>query len=396
MGAHPAGRLEDAWNALWGKVFRRRGWRPLIVAYQGYGRAGAGEPFVRVLARVLLVPAAPVPVRAPSGGPTTGQDASLTGGRSPLREWSRRARPAHHSAPVRTPPPGLPDRRGWRAFFTLPAAHARVRVSIGGTDHEVSADRSGIIDVRLPAPDLSPGWQQVTLRIGQAEPADGAPPEVSVDAVTAPVLMVAGDQSFGLISDIDDTVIRTLLPRPMLAAYNTLVLRETARRPVPGMAELYRSLLAEHPGAPTVYVSTGAWNTAGMLTRFLYRHGYPAGPLLLTDWGPTNTGWFRSGQDHKRACLAALAADLPTVRWILFGDDGQHDPSLYAEFARQHPDRVRVIAIRQLTVTEQVLAHGTATNRLGEHHEPARAAVPEVRAPDGHALAVALTGFPLT
>jgi phosphatidate phosphatase APP1 len=44
------------------------------------------------------------------------------------------------------------------------------------------------------------------------------------------------------------------------------------------------------------YLSTGAWNVAPAVRRFLGRHGYPQGPMLLTDWGPTNTGWFRSGR----------------------------------------------------------------------------------------------------
>ncbi len=385
MGTHPAGRLEDVWNAAWGAVFRRRGWRPVIVPYQGYGRSG-DEGFVRVLARVLLVPG-----QEPRVSHTASPRASV-GARArslrdwSVREWSARAPSGRAGAAVRTAPPGLPDRRGWRAFFTLPAAHAPVMVTVSGVEHQVRADRSGIVDARLPGPEVTPGWKQVTLHID-------LPDEHTADAVTARVFVVAPEQSFGLVSDIDDTVIRTLLPRPLLAAYNTFVLRETSRSPVPGMAELYRTLLARHSGAPTVYVSTGAWNTAAMLRRFLARHGYPEGPMLLTDWGPTNTGWFRSGPDHKRACLHALAADLPSVRWVLVGDDGQHDPSLYAEFARERPDRVRVIAIRQLTVTEQMLAHGTATQRIGEHYGPARSVVPEVRAPDGVSLAAALTGL---
>ncbi len=84
---------------------------------------------------------------------------------------------------------------------------------------------------------------------------------------------------------------------------------------------------------------------------------------MLTDWGPTNTGWFRSGQEHKHACLTSLAADFPGIRWVLVGDDGQHDPEIYAAFARAHPDRVRAIALRELTATQQVLSHGIPTEK---------------------------------
>ena len=76
-----------------------------------------------------------------------------------------------------------------------------------------------------------------------------------------------------------------MLPRPMIAAWNTFVRDEQARRVVPGMAEMYRELLADHPGAPMFYVSTGAWNTAPTLTRFLGRHGYPPGPAAADRLG---------------------------------------------------------------------------------------------------------------
>ena len=71
---------------------------------------------------------------------------------------------------------------------------------------------------------------------------------------------------------------------------------------------------------------------------------------------------------------------------MLVGDDGQHDPSIYAEFAREHPERIRAIAIRELSLGQQLLAHGTPTSRTaapGAAWPP----VPEVRAPDGAALA---------
>jgi phosphatidate phosphatase APP1 len=110
---------------------------------------------------------------------------------------------------------------------------------------------------------------------------------------------------------------------------------------------------------------------------------------MLTDWGPTNTGWFRSGRDHKRTCLHRLARDFPDITWLLVGDDGQHDPQLYAEFAEARPDRVEAICIRHLTPTEQVLSNPMKIDA------PARAmgprTVPTYSAADGYALLRTLT-----
>jgi phosphatidate phosphatase APP1 len=326
---HLAGLIEDRWNLGLAGVLARRGWRHRVVAHTGYGNGD----FVRVLARVILAP----PTYDPAAG-----DALL-------------------------------QRRGWRNFVTAEALDVPVTVTVAGHDHSVRTDRSGNVDARLPNPGLAPGWAEVTLQAGDSPPA------------TARVRVIGNDVEFGIVSDIDDTVLSTYLPRPLLAAYNTFVAREEARRPVRGMADLYARLLGDHPGAPTVYVSTGAWNTAPTLRRFLSRNGLPDGPLLLTDWGPTNTGWFRSGQEHKRACLESLVADFPRIRWVLVGDDGQHDPAIYADFADAHPEHVRAIAIRELPMTEQVLSHGTPGTL--PDGEATQLAVPEVRGENGNVIA---------
>ena len=226
-----------------------------------------------------------------------------------------------------------------------------VSVTVGDRTTHARTDRSGYLDVVIPEPGFEPGWHTVTIE------AEGAKP------VPAWVLIIDREASFGLVSDIDDTVISTSLPRPLIAAWNTFVRQETARHLVPGMAPMYRTLLGEHPGSPIFYLSTGAWNTAPTLTRFLKRHGYPAGPMLMTDWGPTNTGWFRSGQEHKTEALHRLAREFPRIRWVLIGDDGQHDPKIYGDFARDRPDVVEAIGIRELTPAEQVLARHTGVQR---------------------------------
>jgi phosphatidate phosphatase APP1 len=327
---HRAARAEDAFKAAAGSMLRRRGWQPQVVPYTGYG----GPGWVRVLARVLLA-------RAP--------DPDLS-----VREQSERVV------------------RGWRSFLTAPVARAAVQVDVGTRRSTVSADRGGYVDAVVES-DLAPGWHDVRLTVEGHE------------AVPARVVVVGREQRYGVVSDIDDTVMVTSLPRPLIAAWNTFVLHEQARYVVPGMAPLYREIVVRHPGTPVFYLSTGAWNVAPTLARFLARHGYPDGPMLLTDWGPTNTGWFRSGREHKRAALRRLRHEFPQVRWLLVGDDGQHDPDIYGEFAEELPEAVRGVAIRQLSVSQQVLAHGAPVPLPDAEHTP-QSAVPEVRGPDGTRL----------
>lgn len=197
-------------------------------------------------------------------------------------------------------------------------------------------------------------------------------------APTHLALRIVGDgEHLGVVSDIDDTVMVSMVPRLLVAVKHALVDRVSSREAVPGMAEMLTRVAREagrrqhvtgtDPAtlphgvlpAPLVYLSTGAWNVVPTVRDFMARLHYPRGAFLMTDFGPSNTGWFRSGPAHKRRELRRLAEDLPQVRWILVGDDGQRDPMIYAEFSREHPDHVAGIAIRSLTEFEQVLAHGS-------------------------------------
>lgn len=187
----------------------------------------------------------------------------------------------------------------------------------------------------------------------------------------------------------------TYLPRALIAAWNTFVRHTTARTPVHGMPELFQELYRRHPGMPTFYLSTGAWGSVPTLQSFTASHGYPEGPFLMTDWGPTPTSFFRSGIEHKRTQLRRLAIEFPDIEWYLIGDDGQHDPHVYSEMAREHPAHVRAVLIRQLNPVEQVLAHGTPSElRSRDPRQEREAHTPAVTGPDGHRLAAALREFP--
>lgn len=335
MGSRPflAARIEDAVDArIEGFLRRVPRWREKVMGYTGYGSTRG----CRVLARVVLAP-----------------------------RWSRSA--------ITKDIGRMLKRRGWRNFFTAPVSDTSVTIRLGEQTVRCTTQRGGYIDTWIGDHGLPPGWHTAQMRTTESKTAD------------VPVLIVGDDVSVGIVSDIDDTIISTSLPRPLIAAWNSFIITEAARVAVPGMSQMYRHLTERYPTAPVFYLSTGAWNTHPFLTRFLRRHEYPAGPMLLTDWGPTNTGWFRSGVDHKNTSLERLAAEFPGIRWILVGDDGQHDPGIFARFSAHQPGSVLAIAIRQLTPGQQFLTHGSFSSVHSGHPDAARE-VPVIAAPTGYGL----------
>lgn len=304
---HKALRIEDFLHRVRSSRGRRRGYKPLVIAYTGYGSTS----WVRVLGRVVLAK----------------PDANN-------KAHSNRVHKKEESI------------RGWRLFTSIHVTKTRVTVTMNDQTFWVQPDRGGVIDAVLSI-SLSPGWHALEMHAAGG-----------TKKVTATVNILDPDTHFGVISDIDDTVMITALPRPFVAAWNTFILHEHARASTPGMAVLFERLCQSTLQPPVFYLSTGAWNVAPTLKRFLSRNLFPTGPLLLTDWGPTPEAWFRSGFFHKQNTLQRLAEEFPNIKWLLLGDDGQHDEEIYKNFCNSHPNNVAAVAIRQLSPSEAVLAGG--------------------------------------
>lgn len=167
-----------------------------------------------------------------------------------------------------------------------------------------------------------------------------------------PVLQVAPGPGIGVISDIDDTVLQSGITHWKTAAQLTFLHNARTRKPLEGVARLYRALQAGADGrgrTPIFYVSSSPWNLYDLLEDFMELNGIPAGPMFLRDLG-TDEGKFLKtrGHGHKLERANALIARFPERRWVLLGDSGQADAELYAEAARTHGDRIAAIYIRDV------------------------------------------------
>jgi len=77
---------------------------------------------------------------------------------------------------------------------------------------------------------------------------------------------------------------------------------------------------------------------------------------------------------------------MPGLTWILVGDDGQHDPDVYAAAVEEFPGRVGAIVLRQLSPLEQVLTHGTPDPpETADPPDPADPGRPDAAEPPGGA-----------
>lgn len=229
--------------------------------------------------------------------------------------------------------------RMFRRFATNELPGVGVKVRVGTSVGSATTDDEGYFDIRLPGDAAGP-WTEATFEL--AAPYRGI---TSIPPVTDRVRVSDPGADFGVISDIDDTVLHTGAQRTLSMLARTFFGSALTRTPLAGAATLYRAL-ANNGRHPVFYVSSSPWNLHGFLTRFLDHRGFPAGPLLLRDLLGSE-----SERTHASTKLAAIAEILdlhPGLRFVLIGDSGQHDPEIYATAIRRDPDRFVAAYIREV------------------------------------------------
>jgi phosphatidate phosphatase APP1 len=261
---------------------------------------------------------------------------------------------------VGTAPPSAGDSRRRnlrnmaRRFWSSEIPHARVRAYLrlprGGHEIEAVADKEGFFDLRFDLEEPlkgSTGWHPVEIELLWPRTKEG-----SGARARGSVLVPAGAR-FGVISDLDDTVVRSSATDLLKMARIVLLSNAHSRLPFEGVADFYRALQLGPSGEdfnPIFYVSSSPWNLYDVLEDFLDVHDVPGGPLFLKDWSPTT---LRDHDRHKLGVIRTLLATYPDLPFVLIGDSGERDPEIYRQIVREHSGRVRAIYIRDVTTRER-------------------------------------------
>ena len=226
-------------------------------------------------------------------------------------------------------------------------AGARVRAHFQGQSHETVTDRGGYFSFEIvPAEPVPGGWQTVDLELPDTRGEDGQPVRTMAE-----VIVPAATARFGMISDIDDTVLWTNVTNKLNMALMLARSNAHTRKPFKGVAAFYRALRQGASGNednPVFYVSSSPWHLFGPLVEFLRLQGIPVGPLLLRELGVREVFKLTSHGNHKLEKIELILSYYPDMQFVLIGDSGEQDPEIYTEVVRRHPKQVKVIYIRNV------------------------------------------------
>ncbi len=256
-------------------------------------------------------------------------------------ELEPRARPALVARRVR---PFLVDNQGGKRMKVRVAGETETLGPTPENGHFTKTIRrsaeqiAGALGRDASAGPASPAWIGISV----------VPPPGDAREFAGRVLLLPAE-GLSVISDVDDTIMRTGLFKDTEATLRNVLL--LPYEPIDGMAAVYRRWAERHDAA-FHYVSNSPWPRYEALAEFIAEHGFPAGtfqlrPFRLSEQGLE--GLFNPSRDHKPEQVERILERLPRRRFVLVGDSGEHDPEVYGQAARKRPQQVVAILIRNVT-----------------------------------------------
>lgn len=228
---------------------------------------------------------------------------------------------------------------------------AEVRITVGTSSYTATTDADGVFSLvvkGLPASAaLTVGEVPVSVTVLK--------PALAAAAKGSGRLFIHGGPLIGVISDVDDTVVKTHVTDASKLLGVVLLKNSRQLETVVGAAANYRKARERGVGA-FFYLSGSPQNFYLRIQDYLRSQGFPAGPLLLKNFGDDP---LTKQEGYKLARLESLLASLPEMRVILIGDSGERDPEIYAVAKKRHPERVLGIVIRKTPNTDVTPARFT-------------------------------------
>ncbi len=224
---------------------------------------------------------------------------------------------------------------------------ARVRASFQGVEQEAVTDQGGYFsfEIEHPTPLSATGWLPLELELISPKPAGQTPLRAS-----AKVLVPPPTARFGVISDIDDTILWTNVTNRLNMMLMMARSNAHTRKPFKGVAAFYRALHEGMGGEnnPIFYVSSSPWHLFAPLVEFMQVQDIPLGPLMLKELALRKVLGQERHRGHKLDKIENILRFYPHLQFILIGDSGEHDPEIYAEVVKRHPKAIRIIYIRNV------------------------------------------------
>lgn len=166
------------------------------------------------------------------------------------------------------------------------------------------------------------------------------------------LLILAEQAEFGIVSDIDDTILHTGVVSKLKwkLLINTFFKSPHRRKAIEGTSDFYRLLhlgVSGNNANPFFYVSHSPWNLYKYLEYFLLKNNFPKGAILLRSMRNIIRK-KKSEKPQKQKEVINILNTYPNLPIILIGDAGEYDADIYMEIVKEYPKRIKAIFLRSV------------------------------------------------
>jgi phosphatidate phosphatase APP1 len=248
----------------------------------------------------------------------------------------------------------------WKRYLSDAIPGVKLKINILGKEAIAVTDQNGFFQVFIDIQDSFPlelkdKWHRAVITLIDDDFYHQLCDEVKANAEI--LILNKSDSSFGIISDVDDTILISHANNFRKKIRLMLFKNAYTRLPFEGVAAFYNAL---HLGPkeschnPIFFVSSSEANLYDLLVDFCDYRKIPKGSFLLKEMRLK----LFSRKEKKLKGLESHAHKLDKIRhlfemfwhlsFVLIGDSGQHDAEIYEQVSREFPDRVLAIYIRDV------------------------------------------------
>jgi phosphatidate phosphatase APP1 len=250
----------------------------------------------------------------------------------------------------------------WKRFDTDEIKHAKIKIKAGDSIAlKTNTDSNGYYLINQRFEHLSrfantEGWLPVELSFAT----DNLNRSINNNnRFVGEMLIPCADSDYGVISDIDDTILHTGVVSSLKwrVLVNTIFKRAGSRDALEGTADFYHKLHRGKSGLklnPIFYVSHSPWNLYRYLELFLKINNFPKGPILLRSISSFRAKNRKSPTPQKHHEIVAILKSYPGLSFILIGDGGEKDGDIYIDIAKKFPEQIKAIYLRSVADNKRV------------------------------------------
>ncbi|MBT8319687.1 MAG: App1 family protein [Gramella sp.] len=233
-------------------------------------------------------------------------------------------------------------------FRIKPLENFEVRLKFRDLEVTTKTQEDGYFRFTVPYDtELEPGWHgyEVTCKM------------FDFGMIEKGQLLKPFPGKLGIISDIDDTFLISHSNSFFKKLYVMLSKNINKRKVFDDVVKHYTRLSQAGQDSTEAtnsffFVSSSEWNLYDFIEEFASMHDLPKAVIKLKKIKTGLRDFVSSGRgnhDHKFIKIKDIISFYPKLKYVLLGDDSQHDPFLYEKICKTFPLNIKAVYIRQTT-----------------------------------------------